>query len=280
MAETTPTAFTVACVQTEPVLGDLEANIELTSAGLAEAAAAGARLAVLPEAASSGYMFRNKEEVAANAQSVDGGPSIRAWAQAARASGMWICGGFIENDRGTLYNSAVLIGPGGVAQVYRKVHLWNWEKSLYAPGDLGFPVTPTPLGRIGMGICYDAWFPETFRSSALAGADLVCLPSNWVPVPGQQKGVLMAHMMSMTGANSNELYVLACSRTGNERGQEFLGSSVVADPAGWLVAGPAPRERAAVITAEIDPVAARAARLAAPFNQPVADRRPDSYRVS
>ncbi|MEO3934287.1 nitrilase-related carbon-nitrogen hydrolase [Micrococcaceae bacterium Sec7.4] len=273
------TAFTVACVQTEPVLGDIEANIHLTVAGLTEAAAAGARLAVLPEAASSGYMFRNTAEAAAGSQSVHGGPTIRAWAQMARDSGMWVCGGFVENDGGTLYNSAALIGPDGVAAVYRKVHLWGWEKSLYAPGNLGFPVTATPFGRIGMGICYDAWFPETFRSSALAGADVVCLPSNWVPVPGQPGGLLMAHMMSMTGANSNELYVLACSRSETERGQEFLGSSVVTDPGGWLVAGPAPREGAAVITATIDPAAARAARLAAPFNQPVADRRPEVYRT-
>ena len=278
MSAPNPPAYTVACVQTEPVLGDIEANIDLTVAGLSEAAAAGARLAVLPEAASSGYMFRNMAEAAAGSQPVDGGPTIRAWEQVARDSGMWVCGGFVEDGGGALYNSAALIGPDGVAAVYRKVHLWGWEKSLYAPGNLGFPVTATPLGRIGMGICYDAWFPETFRSSALAGADVVCLPSNWVPVPGQPEGLLMAHMMSMTGASSNEIYVLACSRSGTERGQDFLGSSIVADPAGWLLAGPAPREGAAVITADIDPAAARAARLAEPFNQTIADRRPEVYR--
>jgi predicted amidohydrolase len=271
------TAFTVACVQTDPVLSDLEANIGLTVAGLVEAAEAGARLAVLPEASSSGYMFRDREEAAATAQSAEDGPTLREWERVARKWGMWVCGGFIEESAGVLYNSAALIGPEGLAEVYRKVHLWGWEKSLYAPGNLGFPVAATPLGRIGMGICYDAWFPETFRSCSLAGADLICLPSNWVPVPGQSDGPLMAHMMCMTAANSNEVYIAACSRSGTERNQPFLGSSVVVDSNGWLVAGPAPKDDSAVLMAQMDPAGARAARLDLPFNQPITDRRPEVY---
>lgn len=276
----TDASYVVACAQLEPVLGDVPANIAQTVAAVHTAADGGARLVVLPEAASAGYMFADADEAFRYAELIPGGPTVTAWARVAAERHVWIAGGLTERCGGSLFNSAVLVGPDGVASVYRKVHLWNDEKRIYAPGDLGFPVVDTPLGRIGMLICYDAWFPESFRSCRLAGADIVCAPSDWVPVPGQPPGLAMANLMCMTGAHSNQMYVAAASRIGVERAQEFIGSSVIVDHTGWLLAGPAAGDRGELLLAWIDPVGTRAERRENPFNQPVADRRPESYRSS
>ncbi|HEY0186431.1 MAG TPA: nitrilase family protein [Cellulomonas sp.] len=273
------TGVLVACAQIEPVLGDVAANTALTCAAVRSAADAGADLVVLPEAASAGYMFTDAAHARSLAQGLDG-PTIAAWAGLAAQTGTWICGGFTELDGDRVFNSAALVGPDGVVGVYRKVHLWNDEKRLYSPGDLGFPVFETPIGRIGMMICYDAWFPESMRSLGLAGADLICAPSNYVPVPGQPDGPTLASMMCITGAHSNQLFVAACSRTGDERGQHFIGSSLIAGHDGWPLAGPADDSGPAVLTARIDPIGTRGRRRHDPFNQPVADRRPAEYRTT
>lgn len=277
------TAFTIACAQFDPQLGEVETNLELSTAAVREAAAAGARLVVLPECATAGWAFVDEAEALASAETIESGPSIAGWTALAAELDIWICGGFSElveaaDGSATVYNSAVLISPTGVESVYRKVHLWNSENLAFTPGDLGFPVVDTPLGRIGMAICYDLWFPESVRSSALAGADLVLVPSDWVPNPGQQPGPSLANMMAMTNAHSNQVYVAAASRVGVERGQRFIGNSVIAGHDGWLLAGPA-SDSAAVITAEIDPIGSRDARRTDPFNRPFGDRRPTAYRT-
>ncbi|MDT0442445.1 nitrilase-related carbon-nitrogen hydrolase [Streptomyces johnsoniae] len=274
------TGYRVACAQLDPVLGDTAGNIARTCDAIRAAADAGARLVVLPEAVTSGYVFRDAAEAAAYAEPLDGGPAVTAWHRLAARLGLWIAGGVVERaPDGRVFNSAVLVGPAGRALTYRKVHLWNAERELYAPGDLGFPVADTPLGRIGLLICYDAWFPESLRSLALAGADLVCAVSDWVPVPDQVPGPPMANLLCVTGAHSNQLYIAAASRTGVERGQRFIGSSIVTDHTGRPLAGPAPRDTEALIHAHVDPVGTREARRTNPFNRPLHDRRPEAYRT-
>jgi predicted amidohydrolase len=159
--------------------------------------------------------------------------------------------------------------------------LWNDEKRIFAAGDLGFPVYETPLGRIGLHICYDGWFPESCRSAALAGADVVCVPANWVPVPTQPAGFpAFATMLALTAAHTNQLYIVAASRIGTERGQSFLGRSIIADHHGTPLAGPAGDDEPAILTALIDPIGTRGDRQHNPFNRPLHDRRPDAYRVT
>jgi predicted amidohydrolase len=270
------TEWMVACAQVDIALGDLEANIDTTVAAIRAAADRGARLVVLPECASSGWKFDSAAESARFAQSLDDGPTIAAWTAIARELDLWVVGGFSETGPDKPFNSAVLIGPDGVESLYRKVHLWNREKTVFSPGDLGFPVVETPLGRIGMVICYDSWFPESYRTCAMRGADLVCAPSDWLEVPGQPADdPPLAHLMAMTAAHSNQLYVAAASRCGVERGTAFIGSSVIVDYSGWALAS-APRD-GSIITAAIDPIGSRPARIADPFNQPLADRRPEFY---
>ncbi|MFF5114656.1 nitrilase family protein [Streptosporangium sp. NPDC000509] len=272
------TGFILAGVQLRPRIGDVAGNIERSSKWITKAAEAGARLVVLPEASSAGYVFADRAEALRYAEDVPEGPACSAWAALARRHGLWIVAGVTEREGDRVYNSAVLIGPDGHVGTFRKAHLWNDEKAIYHRNEAGFPVFDTPLGRIGVGICYDAWFPETFRSAALQGADLIVLPSNWVPVPGQPADVpAMATLMCMTGAHSNQSYVAGVSRVGVERGQEFVGRSVIVGPDGWIVAGPASDDGEELLLAEIDLIGSREARRGNPFNQPLADRRPDLY---
>ncbi|MET7422501.1 nitrilase family protein [Dactylosporangium sp. NPDC005555] len=272
------TGFVLAGVQWEPVLGDVEGNLAASSAWIRRAAAEGARLVVLPEASSAGYVFEDRAEAAKYAEPIPDGPTSTGWAALAAELGIWIVGGLTELDGDRVYNSAVVLGPDGHLGTYRKAHLWNDEKRIYDPNTAGFPVFDTPLGRIGVGICYDAWFPEMFRSAAVQGADLLVLPSNWVPVPGQpDTGPAMAHLMCMTGAHSNQFFVAGISRIGVERGQEFVGRSVLVGPDGWPLAEPASRDREELVLAEVDLISTRRQRRENPFNQPLADRRTDLY---
>ena len=161
---------------------------------------------------------------------------------------------------------------------FRKVHLWNEENLFFEPGNLGFPVFHTPIGRIGVAICYDGWFPESFRLCALQGADIVCVPTNWVPIPGQAEGrEAMANVLAMAAAHSNSIFIACADRVGVERGQPFEGQSVIVSYTGWPVVGPASRDTEDILIAEVDLGEARRRRNWNAFNQVLRDRRVDVY---
>jgi N-carbamoylputrescine amidase len=174
-----------------------------------------------------------------------------------------------------------LLGPGGLIGTYRKVHLWDNENTIFAPGDIGLPVFDTPLGRIGMLICYDLWFPEATRALALQGAELICVPTNWVPIPGQRPGAAaMATTLCQAAAHVNGVFVLAADRVGVERGQPFIGQSIIVGPTGWPEVAVASADDTALLTASIDVDRAEQSRAWNAFNNPLADRRPDVYAGS
>jgi predicted amidohydrolase len=271
-------SLTIACIQMEPRVGDMEGNIARSVAQIDRAAAEGAGLVVLPELTNSGYVFADRAEAFALAEELPGGPAMRAWSERAARHGIHIAAGIAERDGPRLYNSSVLIGPEGHVGTFRKVHLWNEENLWFEPGDYGFPVFHTPIGRIAMAICYDIWFPEAFRLAALQGADIVCVPTNWVPIPGQIEGEkAMATILAMAAAHSNSICIACANRTGTERGQPFEGQSLIVSHTGWPVAGPASRDGDEIVIAEIDPGAARRARNWNDFNQILRDRRTDVY---
>ena len=271
-------ALKVACVQMHPRVGDKAGNVAASLAYLEQAAAAGARLVVLPELANSGYVFDTRDEAFALAEEVPAGPTCQAWMAAARQLGLTLVAGIAEREGNALYNAAVVIGPDGHIGTFRKVHLWNAENLFFEPGNLGFPVFKTPLGRIGVAICYDIWFPETFRLQALKGADIVCVPTNWVPIPGQARGrEAMATVLAMAAAHCNSIFIACADRVGTERGQPFEGQSVIVGCTGWPVAGPASRDGEEIVMAEVDLGMARRQRNWNPFNQVLRDRRTDVY---
>ncbi|GJE37077.1 nitrilase family protein [Methylobacterium persicinum] len=267
----------VSCIQFAPEIGAVDANMAEASRLVRAAAAEGSGLIVLPELASTGYVFASQEEANSLAEPVPDGPTTRAWAALARELGIHIVAGIAERGGDVLYNAAVIVGPEGYIGTYRKAHLWDQENVYFAKGDLGFPVFDTAVGRVGVAICYDGWFPETFRQLALGGAEIVCIPTNWVPMPDQPEGeAAMANTLHRAAAHSNGLFIACADRVGTERGQPFEGQSLIIGPKGWPLAGPASRDRTETLSALVDLDEAGRKDLNA-FNSLLRDRRTDIY---
>ncbi|PVZ39005.1 nitrilase family protein [Pseudomonas sp. CC120222-01a] len=272
----------IAVIQYDPQVG-LEYTDGNVSKGLALAQRAvneGANLIVLPELANTGYTFHSRAEAYTHAETLDDGPSLRAWETFAREQQVYLAAGFAERDGLKLYDSAMLFGPEGRLGHYRKAHLWNQEKLWFTPGDLGFPVFETPIGRIGLLICWDIWFPEVPRLMASQGADIICSLNNWVWTPPplfDAAGRCMASYLTMTAAHVNNLYIAAANRIGHERGGCFLGCSLIAGTDGWPIGEVAGAENECIVYADVDLSAARSAPIWNSLNDLPRDRRTDLY---
>ena len=271
-------AVRIACVQMEPIVGEKDRNVRRSIEMIEEAADKGATLVVLPELCNSGYVFDTREEAFALSEEIPAGPTCQAWTGVASKHGLHIVAGIDERDGDALYNSSVVIGPHGYVGTFRKVHLWNKENLFFEPGNLGVPVFHTDIGRIAVVICYDIWFPEVFRLAALQGADILCVPTNWVPMPDQPSDLpKMSNILAMAGAHSNSMFVAAADRVGTERGQPFIGNSLVVSYTGWPIAGPASEDREEILIADANLSDARRKRNWNDFNQVLRDRRIDLY---
>ena len=262
----------IVCRQLQPVIADLAANRELTRRAVAEAVAVGGEIVVLPELATSGYVFDSREEAASVAITTDD-DLFSEWAAEA-APGSLIVGGFCElGDDGLLYNSAAVVDAMGVVAVYRKTHLWDREKLIFAAGTAEPPVLETAFGRLGVLICYDLEFPELTRALALRGADLIVVPTNWPLVsrpPGERPPEVI---IAMAAARTNRVFIACCDRTGTERGQEWTGGSAVIDECGWVLSSVAGE---GIAHADVDLSLARAKALS-PLSDVFGDRRPELY---
>jgi predicted amidohydrolase len=280
MAET---GTIVAVAQLALAVGELDANRKAAGAAVAETAAAGARLVVLPELSDSGYVLRNADEARSLASSAASGATLRQWRALAAEYDLAIAGGFCElGDDARLYNSAALVDASGTRAVYRKAHLWDSEKKIFAPGDDTPPVVELPFGNVGLLICYDLEFPEWVRIAALSGADLIAAPVNWnapgKPIPpGERSGEVVS---AQAAASSNGVFIAVADRCGSERGVDWLGGSVILRRGGYPAAGPVCQDRPAVLTASLDLKLARNKRISE-LNDLFTDRRLDLYtRVS
>jgi predicted amidohydrolase len=231
----TPTR--IACQQLAPAIGDLEANRVLCLGAIREAALGGADVVILPELATSGYMFSSTAEAAQVAITPEH-ELLREWASEAARGGIVLIGGFCEQgDDGHVYNSAVVYDPSGLRALYRKLHLWDNEHTIFTPGSAPPPVIDTPVGRIGVVICYDLEFPELTRSVALAGAQLLAVPTNWPLLPrpdGERRPSEV--VIAMATARMNRMAVACCDRVGTERGQDWTGGATIVDVDGWVAA--------------------------------------------
>ena len=266
----------VAVGQLTLQVGQAAGNRSAALDAAVRAADAGARIIVLPELTPSGYVFASPQEARSAAEPADG-PTVTQWAELARGRGLIIIGGFNElGDDGQLYNSAVLAGPGGVAAVYRKVHLWDAENDFFTPGSAPPPVVDTEFGRVAVMICYDIEFPEWVRLPALAGADLLAVPTNWPaePVPPGERPMVVANVQA--AAFANRMFVAAACRCGPERGVSWVGGSLIAGPDGYPLAGPAGADDPELLLADCDLAQART-KATSPRNDPHLDRRPALY---
>ncbi|MDR2326181.1 MAG: nitrilase family protein [Acidovorax sp.] len=271
-------SVTLASVQMAPRIGDKKGNIARSVELLEQAAAQGAKLIVLPELANTGYVFQSRSEAFELAEPIPDGESTQAWAAVARRCNVYVVAGIAERVENRLYNCAVLVGPEGFIGSYRKLHLWGDEHLYFEAGDVGLPIFHTEIGRIGMVVCYDGWFPETYRLLATLGADIVAMPTNWVPMAGQPDSMqAMATMLAMANAHSNGLNIVCANRVGVERDQPFIGQSLIVGPQGWPLAGPASNTQEEILYAQINLKATRQARQLNAFNHVLRDRRDDLY---
>jgi predicted amidohydrolase len=265
----------VAAVQMQPEPLDLHGNLARVLDLARRAAAREARLVVFPEIALSGYAV-TPEEADSLAQPVPG-PATRAVAQVCAEGDIDVVLGMLERDvDGTLFNTAVLLGPGGLRARYRKTHLPLLGVDRYlAAGDDFAPPAVTPAGRLGLLICYDLRFPEPCRVLALLGAQVICLSTAW-----PSAAALYPEFIARSRAAENRVYLLAANRCGEERGTRYLGRSVIVAPDGEILAeGSAEREE--TLYAEIDPTRSDIKRLifaAGEYELDLwADRRPELY---
>ena len=271
----------IAVAQYAPTVGDVEANRGAAVRWAERAAADHVDLLVLPELASSGYVFASESEAAASAEDAEHGELVDALT-AVCARGMHCVVGVNERDGAVRHNSAVVVGPRGHIATYRKLHLFNDEKSWFAPGG-ELPVLDLPFGRVGMVICFDLWFPEAARALALAGAEIIAVPTNWVASFRRQvydaAGYCLGDIVAMATAAQNGVVMACADRVGVERDVRFLGCSIIVGPEGWPLRGPAGPEEETLLVADVDLDTVATARRRTPRNHLIDDRRPDSYNV-
>lgn len=265
-----PAPYRVAVIQFEPTLFAKEANIAALLRLVEDAATGGAKLIVTPEMATTAYCWADRAEVAAEVEPIPG-PTTARFAEVAQRHDCWIVLGLpeIDPETGVYYNSAALIGPAGAVGVYRKTHAFISEPTWAKDGDLGLPVFETPLGRIAMTICMDACYPETARIPALAEADIIAFPTNWLSEKSPSPSWIAR-------AVENGVYLLAANRYGLERGVQFSGGSAVIDPDGALQGVVDTGDGIAWGMVDIARARDKRWRGEAPEDL-LADRRPDAY---
>jgi len=260
----------VGYLQFEPEFGAVDRNLEILEA-VAREHARGVDLLVLPELASTGYLFESREEAARYAEPFPGGAVERCFRRIAGETGGAVVGGFAERAGERIYNSAALVRPDGSTAVYRKTHLFLDEKDWFDPGNS--PLVPVPAAGtdIGMMICFDWFYPEVTRILALRGARVICHPANLVlpHCPESMK----------TRCLENRVFAITANRTGADRRGDkelaFIGSSQVVSPQGRVLLR-APTGGTHVGIVEIDPEEAANKDITG-RNDWTKDRRVDLY---
>ncbi len=272
--------LTVAAIQ-ESFSRDLDENCARMQTRVAEAAAHGAQV-VLPPELFQGHYFCKQEvgEAFGGAYPVERHPAVAAMQEAARKNRVIIPTSFFEQDGPHYYNSLALIeADGRIAGVYRKSHIPTGpgyeEKFYFRPGNTGFRVWPTPFGVIGVGICWDQWFPESARAMTLLGADILLFPTAIGSEPEEPDfDTSRPWQRAMQGhAVCNVIPVVAANRIGDEDGQIFYGASFICDHRGDMRAE-ADRNSPVVLTHAFDLAQIREDRATMGFFR---DRRPELY---
>ncbi|MHA0318015.1 N-carbamoylputrescine amidase [Sphingomonas melonis] len=278
------TEITVAALQLA-FSNDIDANIANVSRLVREAAGQGASVILPPELFEGEYFCRVEDEgLFANAAPVGEHKSVLAMQALAEALKVTIPTSFFEADGPHYYNSLAMIGPDGEVQgVYRKSHIPDGpgyeEKFYFRPGNTGFKVWPAPQTApgwtLGVGVCWDQWYPETARAMMLMGAELLFYPTAIGSEPHDTSlDTARLWRRAMVGhAVSNVVPIVAANRVGVEHDQTFYGTSFIADERGDILAE-LDREEEGVIVATLDLARIRRHRAAFGFFR---DRRPELY---
>jgi predicted amidohydrolase len=218
----------LAVVQTDPQFGEKEKNI-VQAIGLMQTVQAD--VYVLPELFASGYNFSSIEETRTLAEPFRSGQTYDALKQFAEGNHCYVIYGFPESEGNTLFNSAGMVGFDGREELYRKIHLFDREKLFFKPGNLGFNVHETPFGTIGIMICFDWYFPESVRTLAVKGAQLVAHPSNLV-LPNCPNSMPVRCL-------ENRVFAATANRVGTEDRSgvklTYIGQSQITSPKGEIL---------------------------------------------
>lgn len=244
------------------------------------ACANGANLLVLPETFNINPSYKNRAEVYTVAEPIPEGKTTRLLLRLANEQGIYICGSFLEQEGVDLFNTSVLVGPDGFIGKYRKLHLCGSENYYLEPGNLGIPVFHTPLGKIALLICLDAYYPETFRIAAMQGADIVCVSfagDNNQAARKLPEGVYTINpALCMANAVSNHIFVVGCNRVGTCHGILKAGQSIIANQWGAPVVPIAPHDKETILYAQVDLCDSRRKHFTS-INSRLANRRVDIY---
>jgi predicted amidohydrolase len=268
-----PARFRLGIFQSRPIRGDVAGNRARAEDMLLSAPHAD--LWLLPELAFTGYQFADCADLSRHAEEVPGATS--RWAQGlAKKLDSYIAYGFPLKLGGKIFNAAVIVGKNGVMGIYQKTHLFFREKDYFDSGETGFQVWDMGGAKIGMMICFDWIFPESARTLALMGADLILHPANLVLHYSQRA--------MYARAVENGVFTATVNRVGEEALGDctlcFQGGSIVYSPRGRTVRrlnrGTQAREELAVVT--LDLTRARD-KLFTPSNHLFRDRRPSLYRL-
>lgn len=212
----------IAAVQINPAIMQNSKNLDKILTEVRNAAAVGAELIVFPECALAGYVYSSREEAMPFMETIPG-PSTDKLSACCRELGVYVVTGLLEKDGNRCFNAAVLVGPEGLIGKYRKNHLpFLGIDRFLDRGDRPFEMHKTPIGNIGIYICYDCNFPESARVMALLGADILVLPTNWP----QGRGKVAKYVVN-TRAYENKVHLVAVNRVGEERGARFIGNSKI-----------------------------------------------------
>jgi len=270
---------------------DRAQNLDATVAGIRAAAATGAGLVLLQELHGSLYFCQNEDSTNFDLAESIPGPTTQVLAESAAALGIVVVASLFERRAPGLYHNTAVVfeRDGSLAGIYRKMHIPDdpgyHEKYYFTPGDLGFCPVDTSLGRLGVLVCWDQWYPEAARLMALAGADILLYPTaiGWDSrddADEQRRQLEAWQNVQRAHAIANGLPLAACNRTGHEAdpagngpGIDFWGSSFIAGPQGEILVE-APSDEPAVITAELDLDHGERVRRAWPF---LRDRRIEAY---
>ncbi|QEH34817.1 (R)-stereoselective amidase [Aquisphaera giovannonii] len=279
--------FRVALVQMR-CSTDADENLDRACGMLREAAKEGAQVACLPELFRTQYFCQSEDAATFDLAEPIPGPSSEALAAVAKEAGMAVVGSLFERRApGVYHNTAVVLDADGtLVGRYRKMHIPDdplyYEKYYFTPGDLGFKTFPTKFGRVGTLVCWDQWYPEAARLTAMQGAEVLFYPTaiGWHPAEKAEYGEAQAsawETIQRSHAIANGVYVGAVNRIGHEGakdgGLEFWGGSFLADPFGRILAK-AGRDAEEVLVAEVDPRLQEETRRNWPF---LRDRRIDAY---
>lgn len=267
---------------------DQEANLHHACELVERAAKLGAQAVCLPELFRSHYFCQKEDHLFFDwAESISGQTTL-VLAKIAQRLGIVIIGSIFERRAAGIYHNTVIVfdANGDQAGMYRKMHIPDdplyYEKFYFTPGDLGFKAIETRFGKIGPLICWDQWYPEAARLTAMQGAHVLCYPTaiGWHPKEKAEFGLAQVdawETMQRSHAIANGIYVVACNRIGHEGpkngGIEFFGNSFIADPFGRILAK-ASSDKEEILTAICDPLLQENTRHHWPFFR---DRRIDAY---